>query len=172
MSTSDTPEIAVTKSNPGFDEGLTAYHRRIVGSLRKIMQQMDTHSRRLIKEYDITVPQLVCLYEIYERGAVTLAVLSRRVHLSASTLVGVIDRLEEKKLVRRSRDVVDRRAVFIDITDEGRAFVQNSPHLLHNRLYESMQGLSESEQIVIANSLEMLVLMLESKNGGPAGNGV
>lgn len=167
MSTFDEPNVAENAPVAPVaerDAALSAYHRRIVDSLRKVMQQMDTHSRRLMREYDITVPQVICLYEIFERGAVTIAVLAKRVHLSPSTLVGVIDRLEEKKLVRRSRDVVDRRAVFIDITEQGRAFVATSPHLLHNRLYESLQGLTESEQIVIANSLEMLVLMLEDKS--------
>ena len=136
------------------------YERRIVFALRKIMQQMDTHSRRLMKDYDITVSQLVCLYEIFEKGALTLSIISKNVHLSNSTLVGVIDRLEEKGLVKRTRDTEDRRAIFIDLTQKGREFVSGAPHLLHNRLDEKLKTISESEQIIIANSLDLLVDML------------
>jgi DNA-binding MarR family transcriptional regulator len=93
----------------------------------------------------------------------TISVLSKSIHLTPSTLVGIIDRLEEKKLVTRMRDVVDRRAIFIDITDKGRDFVKNVPQLMHNQLYSSLNSLLESEQIIIANSLELLVHILEEK---------
>lgn len=146
------------------EKKLQNYPRRIFLALRSIMQSMDSHSRKLNKLFDITVPQIVCLYEIFERGAMTISVLSKSIHLTPSTLVGVIDRLEEKKLVTRIRDVEDRRAIFIDITDKGRDFVKNVPQLMHNRLYGSLQSLSENEQILIANSLELLVHLLEQPN--------
>ncbi len=151
--TLDTNELPTTLNTP-------RYERRIVFALRKIMQQMDTHSRHLMKNYDITVAQLVCLYEIFEKGALTLSVISKNVHLSNSTLVGVIDRLEEKGLVKRTRNTEDRRAIFIDITEKGRDFLGNSPHLLHNKLDEKLKSLPEGEQIIIANSLDLLVDML------------
>ena len=149
----DTGEIIIPSSTP-------RYERRIVFALRKIMQQMDTNSRRLMKNYDITVAQLVCLYEIFEKGALTLSVISKNVHLSNSTLVGVIDRLEEKGLVKRTRNTEDRRAIFIDITKKGRDFLGSSPHLLHNKLDERLISLPEGEKIIIANSLDLLVDIL------------
>jgi DNA-binding MarR family transcriptional regulator len=138
-----------------------SYSKRIILALRKIMQHMDHHSRNLDKEYGITIPQLVCLYEIFERGVMTLSVLSKSVHLSSSTLVGIIDRLEEKKLVKRTRDTEDRRIIFIEITEKGREFVIKTPHLLHNRLDEHFKSLQEDEQIIIANSLDILVDILK-----------
>lgn len=143
------------------------YSKRIVFALRKIMQQMDYHSRNLDKKYGITIPQLVCLYEIYEKGVMTLSVLSKHVHLSSSTLVGIVDRLEEKDLVIRTRDTEDRRVTFIEITQKGKMFVSTSPHLLHNQLDEKFKATSEAEQILIANSLDILVEMLSQdiRNG-------
>lgn len=135
--------------------------KMIVFALRKIMQQMDHHSRRLNKCYGLTVPQIICLYEIYEKGVMTLSVLSKNVYLSMSTLVGVIDRLEEKGLVYRTRDSKDRRIIFIDITDKGKEFVRSSPYLLHNRLNENLQALSENEQITLAHSIDLLVTILK-----------
>jgi DNA-binding MarR family transcriptional regulator len=138
------------------------YSRRIIQSLRKLMRQMDQHSRNLDRQYGITVPQIVCLYEIYEKGTMTLSVLSKNVHLSSSTLVGVIDRLEEKGFVRRTRNTEDRRVIFIEITPKGHEFIVTSPHLLHNRLDEQFKVTPEAEQIIIANSLDLLVDMLEN----------
>ena len=135
--------------------------KRIILSLRKIMQQMDYHSRRLNKCYGLTVPQIVCLYEIYEHGIMTISTLSKKIYLSMSTLVGVIDRLEEKQFVNRTRDIKDRRIIYIDITEKGRDFVTASPYLLHNRLNENLQILSEDEQIALANSINLLVNLLQ-----------
>ncbi|MFT4060655.1 MAG: MarR family transcriptional regulator [Legionella sp.] len=135
--------------------------KRIILALRKIMQQMDNHSRRLNKCYGLTVPQIICLYEIYEKGAMSLSLLSKSVHLSMSTLVGVIDRLEEKGFVQRIRDIKDRRIIFINITDKGIEFVCSSPYLLHNRLNDNLQDLAEIEQINLANSVDILVNMLK-----------
>ncbi|MCR9192016.1 MAG: MarR family transcriptional regulator [Gammaproteobacteria bacterium] len=136
------------------------YSKRMVFALRKIMQQVDHHSRKLDKQQGITVPQLVCLYEIYEKGVMTLSVLSKHVHLACSTLVGIIDRLEEKGLLMRTRNTEDRRVIFIEITDKGRQFVSTSPHLLHHILDEKFKVIPEADQILIANSLDLLVEML------------
>lgn len=151
-----------TGHNLTHDSSHPFYAKRIIFALRKIMQQMDFHSRRLDKHYGITIPQIVCLYEIYEKGAVTLSVLSQKVHLATSTLVGIIDRLEEKGFVKRTRNTEDRRVIFIDITDKGIKFVRTSPHLLHNRLEQYLKLLNEGEQIIIANSLDILVEILNS----------
>ncbi|USQ14819.1 MarR family transcriptional regulator [Legionella lytica] len=134
--------------------------KTIILAVRKIMQQMDYHSRKLNKHYGLTVPQVICLYEIYENGMMTISSLSKRVYLSMSTLVGVIDRLEEKNLVSRTRDIKDRRSIYIDITPKGQEFVQEAPYLLHNRLNENLQALTEQEQHVIANSLDLLINLL------------
>jgi DNA-binding MarR family transcriptional regulator len=134
--------------------------KSIIIALRKVMQQMDYHSRRLNKCYGLTVPQIVCLYEIYENGKLTISTLSKRIYLSMSTIVGVIDRLEEKQFVNRTRDVKDRRIIYIDITEKGREFVSASPYLLHNRLNDNLQVLSVEEQIALANSISLLVDLL------------
>ena len=134
--------------------------KKIILALRKIMQHMDNHSRRLNKCYGLTVPQIICLYEIYEKGVMTLSLLSKNVHLSMSTLVGVIDRLEEKGFVQRIRDIKDRRVIFINITDKGTEFVCSSPYLLHNRLNDNLQNLSDIEQMNLGHSVDLLVNLL------------
>ncbi len=134
--------------------------KSIILALRKIMQQMDYHSRRLNKCYGLTVPQIVCLYEIYENGRMTISALSKKIYLSMSTIVGVIDRLEEKQFVYRTRDIQDRRIIYIDITEKGKEFVSAAPYLLHNRLNDNLQVLTVEEQITLANSINLLVDLL------------
>lgn len=140
-----------------------SYEKRIIHALRLLTQYLDTHSRQLLKNQQITVPQVMCLDKLCENGAMTVAVLAAAIHLSPSTVVGILDRLEKKKFITRTRDSVDRRSVFVDITDEGRHFITSAPHLLHNRLHDNLQKLSESEQIVIANALDRLLPLMGDK---------
>jgi DNA-binding MarR family transcriptional regulator len=135
--------------------------KKIILALRKVMHHMDHHSRRLNKCYGLTVPQIICLYEIYEKGVVTISVLSKSVHLSMSTLVGIIDRLEEKGFIKRTRYIKDRRIIFINITEKGTEFVCLSPYLLHNRLHDNLKDLTEIEQTNLASSIDLLVNLLQ-----------
>ncbi len=137
------------------------YSKRIVRSLRQLTQYLERHSRMLFEHQGVTVPQIMCLDNLIENGVMTMAVLATNIHVSPSTMAGIVDRLEKKKLVIRKRDTKDRRVIFVDITDSGRKFIKATPHLLHNRLHDTLNNLKQSEQIQIANSMEMLVNLLQ-----------
>jgi len=49
----------------------------------------------------------------------TIGALAERLQLEHHSTVELIDRLEERRLVRRSRDTTDRRQVLIQITPKG-----------------------------------------------------
>ena len=86
--------------------------------------------------------------------------LSQLVDLSPSTTVGVVDRLEVKALVQRTRSTHDRRQVFISITDEGKKLAQDAPSPLQTRLIEGFQQMPESEQIAMTQAVEKLVQLM------------
>lgn len=137
------------------------HNAQIMLAMRKIMHEVDSHSRKLMKQYDITVPQVFCLYELAEKGALNVAVLAKNIHLSPSTTVGIVDRLEEKHYVTRIRDTQDRRAVFVEITEDGKRFLCSTPDLLHNRIEERLSALPKAKQNLIADALELLVQLVE-----------
>lgn len=139
------------------------YGRVIIRLFRKVMQSLDTHSRHLLKEYELTIPQVMCLYEVFEKGATTVAVLAENIHVTPSTLIGILDRLEEKRLVKRVRDAIDRRSVYVQITAKGHKFVTDTPYLLHNRLRGDINALPKSKQLTIAESLNTILQLLQQK---------
>lgn len=137
--------------------------KAIIQLLRKIMQSLDMHSRLLLKEYDLTIPQVMCLYEVFEKSSITIMALAENIHISSSTLIGVIDRLAEKGFVKRIRDNEDRRSVFVNITAKGHQFVTDTPYLLHNRLRDSLNSLAQTRQVTIVESLKTIADLLEYK---------
>jgi DNA-binding MarR family transcriptional regulator len=78
-----------------------------------------------------------------------------------STVNGIIDRLEAKKLVERKRTDPDRRKVLVSATDAGVMLSRNMPLPLQNGLVQAISELPELEQVSIALSLERIVDMME-----------
>lgn len=138
------------------------YDLRILRALRRIIRGVDIYSHQLAATNQITVPQLVCLLHVVNDGPVTATAISREAQLSASTVVGILDRLEEKGLVARERSREDRRLVRITATAAGAALAQRAPSPLQKTLADALNGLPELEQATIALSLERTVQLMEA----------
>ena len=139
----------------------SSFNLWIFRSLRRIMRAVDIHSRRLAAEFMITGPQLLCLQTLHDDGPLTTSALAKLIHLSNSTTVGILDRLEQKGWVLRERSERDRRIVLVHISASGEEFLASAPSLLQDRLASGLRALPEKDQLVIAQSLERIVEMLE-----------
>ncbi|MBI1319911.1 MAG: MarR family transcriptional regulator [Candidatus Hydrogenedens sp.] len=153
-----------TKTAPAAASAARALDLRIISSLRRIIQAVDIHSRKLAARYDITTPQLVTLLVVADAGPLISSDIARRVHLSDSTVVGILDRLESKGLVVRERGTSDRRRVYVSITERGRALAESAPSPLQDSFAAGLGSLPELEQTAIALSLERIVELMEAKD--------
>lgn len=142
------------------DNFFETYGIRVLRSMRQIIRAVDIHSRKLNSEFKITAPQLLCLYSLVKEGSVTLSRLAKSVNLSVSTVNGVVDRLENKGLLTRQRDNIDRRRVYISITGSGKEITRSAPMLLQDKFSEALRRLPELEQVAIALSLERVVELM------------
>lgn len=136
---------------------------RILHSIRRITRSVDLYSKHVAARHGVTLPQLVALLAVCESGPLTVTQLGKLVHLSPSTLIGIIDRLEEKGLLHRERSGVDRRAVFLIATEKAHTLSHNAPSPLQQSLVTAMEALPEEEQSAIAGTLERLVDLMESR---------
>lgn len=158
----DSPDILPgPASTPAVPE--SSYDLRILQSLRRIIRAVEIHSHKLAQSYRITGPQLGCLLAIRENGPITTTRLAHQVYLSPSTVVGIVDRLEEKGLVVRQRSRADRRQVQIGMTEEGERLAASAPSLLQDTLAEALKKLPEPEQVTITLSLEKVVDLMEAR---------
>ncbi|MFC1544898.1 MarR family winged helix-turn-helix transcriptional regulator [Gemmatimonadota bacterium] len=137
---------------------------RILQSLRRIIHAVDVQSKRVASNYGVTVPQILCLVKVVEKGPLATNALSREIFLASSTVIGILDRLEEKGLVVRARDTKDRRQVFVHATIKGQELVENTPSLFHETLCNAFTDLSDLELSTIALSLEKIIELMEAGN--------
>ncbi|MEX0958444.1 MAG: MarR family transcriptional regulator [Burkholderiales bacterium] len=132
--------------------------------MRRIIRSVDLYSKELAATTGMTAPQLVCLLTIVEHRSITATAISREIHLSPSTVVGILDRLEEKGLVKRERGTDDRRVVSVTATEAGDRLASQSPSPLQKTLADELAALPESEQATIARSLERVVNLMEAQH--------
>lgn len=139
----------------------SSFNLWIFRSLRRIMRAVDVHSRKLSAEFMVTGPQLLALQTLHDDGPLTTSAVAKLIHLSNSTVVGILDRMEQKGWVRRERSEGDRRVVLVSLTAEGEQFLAEAPELLQDRLAQGLRRLPEQEQLEIAQALEKIVKLLE-----------
>jgi DNA-binding MarR family transcriptional regulator len=141
---------------------------RILNAIRQIIRAADIDSHKLAADHQITAPQLMCLLAVVEKGSATATDIADRIHLSPSTLVGVLDRLEEKALVTRIRDERDRRRVEVTITDRGYQLASKTPFPLQYSLARALRQLPGNEQEHLAASMERLAELMGATELEPA----
>lgn len=137
---------------------------QIIMRLRQILQEMSKHSKFILENHKITVPQLICLHEIYEHGPISIGALTKIVYLNNSTVTGIIDRLEKRELVRRTRISKDRRQVHVEITEPGIKFIDQAPKPIKDQFVDRIVSMDAEKIALILWSLEMLVVMLENRD--------
>lgn len=139
-----------------------SYELQVLQSLRRIIRAVEIHSKKLAHSHKITGPQLGCLAAIKENGPLTTTKLAQTIYLSPSTIVGIVDRLEEKRLVVRQRGCKDRRQVQICLTEAGEQLLDRAPSALQDTFAEALKRLPELEQVSITLALEKIVDLMEA----------
>jgi DNA-binding MarR family transcriptional regulator len=132
----------------------------IIDNIRRIFYVLAEQSRMAEHETGLTASQLWVIKILEEVSPMKVTDLARRMYLHPATMVGLLDRLEAKGLVQRSRSEKDRRVVHIIITDKGRELVQNSPMVAKSLLVDGLEPLTEKKLKVTSDGLEQIVNIL------------
>ncbi len=75
---------------------------------------------RSIAHTGVTLPQAMALNTIrYGEGPMTPSRLAQQLMQETQSVTGLIDRMERQGWVRRVRDLSDRRAIRLELTEEG-----------------------------------------------------
>lgn len=145
----------------------TLMFEQVLTALRKIMHAIDLHSKKLVKHYGITVPQLIVLKEIERKEKISLTMLAKNVSLSLATISSLLDRLEKNNYIQRSRGEVDKRTIYVHITEIGMKVIEKSPNLFHEQFLQKFAELEEWEQHLIVSSIQRIAVMMNVEKIDP-----
>ncbi len=136
---------------------------QVIVALRRITRAIDLHSRGLMQQVGLTTPQLAALQAIGRLQPITAGSLAKSIHLSQATLTGILTRLETRTLVSRVRSVSDRRTVVVELTEEGRAVLEDAPSLLQDRFRRELLKMQEWEQTQMLATLQRIAAMMDAE---------
>ena len=107
--------------------------------------------------YDLTHPQFSILMMIKERNCSTAADLARETCNDTGAITRMLDRLEAKGILLRTRSSADRRVVNIELTDFGKLVAEKMPVVTINVLNRHLQDFSADEVAQFKHLLRKLI---------------
>lgn len=107
-----------TGAAPGSIEPITAGHLFFL--LHHLVRQRETALGRELARIGLTLSQWQVLSTLRRLDRSTMGEVAAFCATDRTTLTRTIDRMVEDDLIRRDRDLVDRRQVHLNLTEKGR----------------------------------------------------
>jgi DNA-binding MarR family transcriptional regulator len=108
----------------------------------------------LFADEGITQAQLQALELLVAKGPMLMRELSEAMVVSPANVTGIVDRLEEKKLVQRTSGKGDRRATIIEITPDGKTLYEELGRKKTEMIQKSLAQFTKEERITLTRLLE------------------
>ncbi len=149
-------------------------------ALRRIVRALGVSSRTAEHTAGITGAQLLVLQRLAEAPAHSLNDLAERTFTHQSTVSVVVDRLVERRFVKRERSKDDARKILLSLTTTGRTALRKAPPPAQTQLIDALRRLPRRQLHAIADGLtatastmglaeEPAAMLLDSHNGGGRG---
>jgi DNA-binding MarR family transcriptional regulator len=137
---------------------------QVIVALRRITRAADIHSHLLQRDFGITGPQLTTLRVVRRLQPVSTGALARAACIGYATQTGILDRLEERGYVTRTRQPADRRTIIVKMTKAGEQLLDTAPSLLQPRFRDELQRMSELDRTTLLNTLLQVAGLMEAES--------
>jgi DNA-binding MarR family transcriptional regulator len=115
----------------------------------------------------LTLSQYGLLEGLHNRRVARVQQLAAAAGISASTATRILDALERRGIVRRTRSPEDRRAVAVSLTERGEALLHAERDWLRGRQSAFYASLPPDEQEIAPDLLLRLAVLIDELAAGP-----
>jgi DNA-binding MarR family transcriptional regulator len=155
--------VSAHPGDPTFYRGDDYRIGESIGYLVKQLRiQMDRAIDAEMAEHDLTGVQWAPLLAIHFGLGDTAAELARIGCVDTGAMTRMLDRLEAKLLLQRSRCPNDARIVRLELTDEGRRLCREIPFGLSRVLNRLLRGFTEPEVTTFKSMIRRMLANAES----------
>ena len=110
----------------------------------------------------LTGPQVRAIEVLFDSGPLSVKDLSTQLHLTHSTVSGIVDRLARRRLVRREPHPDDRRVSRIAVTQEVTRYARTAPGRLLSPMADALRNVQPTERKQIIETLQRLAELVEA----------
>jgi len=140
----------------------------IIADFRAAMNQVKCASSERLVRMGVSMAQLHILYTLQRSGEMPMSRLADVLQVSLSNATGLIDRIEERGFVERTRVPEDRRIVMIRVTDAGRRMLEEVDAISSDLLRSVFGRIGRSQLAAVGRAIAELRRGLEAEVGAPA----
>lgn len=124
--------------------------------LMRAAESVATRVHRAVAEADLTVSQFGVLEAVFHLGPMCQKELGTKLLKSGGNITMVVDNLERRGLVRRTRNPENRKYVTVSLTDAGRTLIEQVFPRHVAEVVREVSVLSVDEQTALAALLRTL----------------
>ncbi len=145
-STTSTPAPTPGEAPRRFYDGSNYSSEQSVGYwIKQAYQTLQRNLDLRMQELDLTGMQWGPLWLISRCQADTVAACAREAGIDAGAMTRMLDRLEAKGLLQRTRSTQDRRVVHVHLTERGQEVAARIPHCLADVMNGQLRGFTDGE---------------------------
>lgn len=108
------------------------------------------------KSSGLSMPQFSILMQLHHKGAFSMSAMSHRFEITAAAASQLVDKLVQSGLVQREEDPKDRRAKLLNLTDKGKALVQQGTEERYHWVDKLAEKLSAEERAKVGEALDLM----------------
>ncbi len=124
-----------------------------VSELLSLMaRERATHLPRWCRQ-DISMTSLHVLMALEASGPLAMSRLAEMLEVAVSNATGIVSRMEERGLVRRTHDEADRRVVFVTVTDHGRQVLEDREFMRAEQLRQVLAEMSVPRRAALVSAM-------------------
>jgi DNA-binding MarR family transcriptional regulator len=152
------------KHRSGFSLGKPL---ELLEHLWRVDHAMQRVSTRMSREIGVTGPQRLIIRCVGRYPGLTASQLATLLHVDRGTVSAALNRLEDRGLVERRSDPLDKRRVTLGLTPEGRALDQPSEHTIESTVEQLLKTATASDLAAASRVLAALAEALEREADRP-----
>lgn len=135
---------------------------RAPGYRLKVLQLLTTRRfADLIEVHNVTPSHWVVLCRLWQEDGVPVSEIGHYLEQIGGSLAGVLERMEERSLIRKERDERDRRSHLVWLTADGERLIQVLPQLARQVNQEVCLGISEDDERFFKESLNKMLAVCQ-----------
>src|SRR5512140_1201383 len=92
-------------------------------SFRELHPKFSRMYVQMLNRVDLTLPQYTLLYQLMLLGSVSMTEISDRLEITKPAVTNLVDRLKEKKFLKRILQPKDRRFIRLEILPKGNKII-------------------------------------------------
>lgn len=131
---------------------------RVLGKMSKVLADKLLLN---IKEYGVSPTEFAVLEVLYSKGDLPVQKIGEKILITSGTMTYVIDKLEKKKLLKRTASLEDRRVIYSSLTVEGKRLLDDIFPKHKHYINDLLSDLSDEEKVTFIELAKKLGLSIK-----------